>query len=465
MAEYLLFFGESYTGSAGSPTIWMSDGTTDGTQTIATAAGLTPAEEQAQALVAGGYGGIGNPPRVAGPLLFYAYDKIYTQAASLLGAQQDNNDQLLVWDTHGKSDPGAWTNGVINPYNGNSFQPQAFAAYDGLVYFNGQSPDISYELYWTNGTSVTQITGWGLDPSSLTLAFGQLFFAGNNGLGDNVLYAYNGSGEPYQVADVYNPAYLTASPVGTYTWPFLPFDEPDNQLFMSGQEQPGGPTWLYRYDGTNLHQIAPASAPATGLQPYDLCGFNWQTDRKLGELDGEPIVERFFNFAVGFSGIHNNGRRGLWISGGTSETTTQIDYGLPSGLDLNPFNLTAFNLQLYFTGQDKNTNKTSPNYKSAGYGLYAYDPLTGDIREVTNSGTADLTFNSAFGGSNQPTMTAFNNDLYFSALSNLTTASSPETVPNLWRANLDSQGNASPSAVKVTQNALTPCSLTTTDDL
>jgi hypothetical protein len=453
MAEYLLFFGEN---GSGWQTIWVSDGTTGGTNAIN------------DSVLVYANPGRGEQLGAPGPVLFYAYDKIYTQAGSPPGQLPDNNEQLLVWDTHGNSDPGAWTSGVINPYSGNSFQPQAFAAYDGLVYFNGQSQAISNELYSTDGASVTQITQSGLNPSSLAVAFGQLFFSGNNG-SDNVLYAYNGSGEPHQVPDpnnpnnplVYNPAYLTAWPVGTYGEPILPIGELV-QLFMSGQDSSGATTtWLYRYDGTNLHKIAPASAPSSkGLRPYDLCGLNWLTGRKIGLLPG---VETFSNFAVCFSGLHHSGGRGLWISKGTSETTTQIDFGLPSGIDdLYPFNLTGFNGMLYFTGQDENTNKHSPTYESAGYGLYVYDPMTGDISEVINSGTADFSFNSNFEGLNQTTMTLFNNDLYFSALAGTGAGS----VNNLWRANLDSQGNANPSAVYESQNdALDPYSLTTTDNL
>jgi hypothetical protein len=476
MTEYLLFFGAD---SVGNTTIWKSDGTTSGTQTIAAAAGLN-STEQAEVLVYGTLGG-GDELARPGPVLFYADDKIYTMAGSVVGAQQDNNEQLLVWDTHGKSDLRDWTCQVINPYNGSSFQPQGFAAYDGLVYFNGQNFDtLTNELYSTDGTSVTQISpsGSGLDPSSLCVAFGQLFFSGNNG-SDNVLYAYDGSGEPYQVADVYNPQYLIVSNYGASffpsggigpTIPGFPPPTPKIPLFMSGQDSPGGPTWLYRYDADgSVTKIAPASAPSSGLQPYGLAGLSWQTTSVVSLPWDHNAKLPIYHAAVCFSGLHHNGKRGLWISGGTSETTTQIDFGLPSGLDLNPFNLTSLNGMLYFTGQDINNlpqNKTNEGPGAPGYGLYAYNPLTGDISEVINSGAYDFTFNAVFGGLNQPTMTAFNSDLYFGALSNLTTASSPETVNNLWRAHLDSQGNASPSPVYVLQDfALSPYSLTTTDDL
>jgi len=89
--------------------LWASDGTTGGTIAID------------DAVVSGGPYGIGNPLTVAGPYLLYANDKIYTQSGA-------PNEQLMFCDTHGKSDPGAWTHQVINPY-GNSFLPQAFAAY------------------------------------------------------------------------------------------------------------------------------------------------------------------------------------------------------------------------------------------------------------------------------------------------------------------------------------------------
>ena len=466
LAEYLLFFGLG----PGQYQIWVSDGTTSGTQAIATAIGLN-ATEQGQVLVNGNFenGGLTIP----GPALFSAYGKIYAQAGG-----QVNNEQLLVWDTQGTNDFGAWTYQVISPADAASdFQPQGFAEYEGLVYFNGVGADsLSGELFSTDGTpgNTKSISNWGLNPGSLTVAFGTLFFSGNNSSSDTVLYAYDGSGStPYQVPDpnnpnnpaVYNPQYLTVSYLGRRPdlidppIPGLRAPTPEIPLFISGQDSSDATTtWLYCYgqDGT-LTKIAPAwlLGSSSGLQPYDLVSLAWPT----------PVSFELF-YAVCFSGLHSNGGRGLWISsGGTSGTTTQIDFGLPHGIgDLNPFNLTAFNGMLYFTGQDKNNLPSSQSSTSGqpGYGLYVYDPVTGDVSEVINSGKADLTFSEMYGGKNQTTMTVFNKDLYFSAQTHLKSASAPETVNNLWRANLDSQGNANPSPVYFSQdNALNPYSLTT----
>jgi hypothetical protein len=93
------------------------------------------------------------------------------------------------------------------PGNGSNVpNPGGFAFYDGasgpLVYFNGEywgSNSAGNELISTDGTELgtTAITSSNINPSSLAVAFGELFLAG-----DNSLYAYDGSAssQPVQVA-------------------------------------------------------------------------------------------------------------------------------------------------------------------------------------------------------------------------------------------------------------------------
>jgi hypothetical protein len=431
MADTLLFLGE--TESPIDATIWKSDGTKTGTKPLFNTANVNA-----------NVGYLSYP----GPILLYANGHVYTYASEL----------LLVWDAQ---------NTNPTPFNapGNNSQvlnPYGFTFYDGasgpLVYFGGD--------YWSNGQAGNQLmstdgtqagttpidasnlTGSSsvLSPSSLTVAFDRLFFSGFNGT-DNVLCAYNGSGQPVQVADVVNPAFLTFSisgPEVAVEFP-TPHLEPGPSLFMSGQDSGGGPTWLYRYDGTTLTKIAPTTADqSTGLQPYDLCGLVWS--------EAEPSHPgSSYQSAVFFSGMTAAGHHGLWMSEGATGTTTKIVVPSPATDDPYPFNLTAFNGNLYFTANDTH----------GGRGLFVYDPVGKKASEIIDSRT--LNFDSGFSTTllNQTTMTVFNEDLYCQGW----TGTGAESVANLWRANLYSEGTAaSPTPVYIqSANALNPCSLTTGD--
>jgi hypothetical protein len=440
MAEALLFFGVT---EANEHTIWQSSGTTAGTKPLINAnIGVSGGDE------------LGIP----GPILFCADNKIYAQA------QNSDGNNLLVWDI-----PTASYDIFNCPTNQSDvLNPQGFAAYDAgsglLVYFNGTYQSgltATNELFSTDGTpsGTTMIQGpvVGLNPSSLAVAYGSLFFCGSDGSND-VLFAYNGSGMPAPVGvDVVNPAYLTVSAVGThlqliYPYPIRP-PPVKLPLFMSGQDS-NGATWLYQYDDANLIEIAPASASSSGLQPYNLVSLGWQTSLRVG------MFELVLNHsALFFSGVNASNQRGLWMSLGTSETTAEIATPtFPGVSSLNPFNLTSFNNKLYFTGQDTDTG---------GRGLFVYDPVANRTSEIIASSAADLDpgyWNADWGGLNQITMTVFNNELYFSA-SGPTGSSGALSVPNLWRTNatLNSHGAATPQQVYIQSGGLEPWSLTTAD--
>ena len=445
MAEELVFFGTG----ANQFTIWKSDGTSSGTKPLINASVLGDDY---------GSGDYGSGHTVPGPILFYANNKIYAQGLDSSGAN------LLVWNTQGYN--------IFNS-SGNlasALTPQAFAAYDGRVYFNGRYQkhtsqlEPTNELFSTDGTAggTTATSNSDLSPGSLAVAFGKLFFSGNNG-SDNVLYAYEG-GQAAPVGgagfdDLFNPRYLTVSVVGkelAFEFP-TPHLSPPASLFMSGQDSTGA-TWLYRYDGANLTKIVPASLSGSpsGLQPYNLNGLVWPAG----------IEAPGYQSALFFSGVNANNQYGLWMSGGTSETTREIDLPLPSGGDANssvyPFNITAFegNGMLYFTGYD-----TYINGFPSKRGLFVYEPMENHVGHIIKSSEAQLDpgFNTDWEGPsffNQTTMTVFNNDLYFSAQA----GTGAESVPNLWQANLNSQGTgAAPAPVYLESGGLEPYSLTTAE--
>jgi hypothetical protein len=476
MTEELVFFGTA----SNEYTIWKSNGTSSGTAPLINASVL--GNDYGQAL------------SVPGQILLYANDKIYA------GGQDSN---LLVWDGQGyRFDLSATT---VTPQGQGSVaynSPQGLVAYGGRVYFNGSYlagtlAGTNNDLFSTNGNpgGTTQISYSNLNPGSLTVAFGKLFFSGlDPSSGNYVLWSYDGGTlEQVPGVDVVNPQYLTTSPIsGGWAWqpPFAPalqFGgnwEPTPlpvMLFMSGQEEPGGPTYLWRYDGSNPPiQINPTSpSSSSGLQPYDLVSLGWQAVTEFFDRDGGTYDVLCNYYAVCFSGVNAQKERGLWTSLVLATNDTAAEVTLPSAAvsNFDPFNLTptwsaASNGKLYFTGYDDAASSTRR-------GLFVYDPRTNQAKEIINSGSqADLDagFSSIWEGQdgalgtpmfNQTTMIAFNSDLYFSA-SGGTNSSGLASVPNLWRANLNSEGTgASPTLVNglnnVSQNGLVPFSLTTAD--
>jgi ELWxxDGT repeat protein len=438
--SHLLFIGDN--GAAG-PTVWVSDGTASGTKPINASVpvfGNLPGEP------------LGIP---GGRYLLSAYAKIYTQSSS---------NSLLIWDTHDSSDIHNWTAKSVGPQQ---LSPQGFTAYNGQVFFNGSSlggalEGQSQDLFSTGAAqTITQITTSGVNPSSLAVAFGKLYYSGNSGDTDShgnpikVLFAYDGSSNgPQQVqgVDIVNPDHLMPPVHGLQ-------GGMSGQLWMSGQDSAGGPTWLYGYDGQSLRKIAPTSttggiatpAASGGLRPYNIAG----------------------SLALFFSGVNAAGERGLWATFGYSEETFEVPVIAADGTtikDPNPYNLTVFKDQLYFTARDTNSHG---DFGSRG--LFVCYPPTCNTSEIIPSflqssshsasdSVLDLdpsTFYNSKGALNQTTMTVYDNKLYFSAWQ---PNGGEASTNNLWRTGSDvNDWPASARPVNsIGSNSLHPWSLTTT---
>jgi hypothetical protein len=293
MTEALIFFGQS---AAGNNTIFKSTGTPASTAPIVD-------------MQLGGT--LGGELAFPGPILLGFGNTIL--------AQGTNNGSSVLWIYDGAA-------GTYTPYapGGSDFSPIGFVEYNGAVYFNGNVPSQGNYLFSTDGTAggTYWIAGSNLNPTSLAVAYNKLFFAGDAGSGP-VLYSYEGgSAPPAPVGvDVQNPSSLAAAFVGTlYALPDpgLPLvPPPQPPLFMSGKDSTG--TWLFKYDGSNLTKIAPTTAPSWGLTPYNLVNLEWVQTRKVGPFNLES-----WHRAVCFSGASASGGHAVWISLGTTETTTQI---------------------------------------------------------------------------------------------------------------------------------------------
>jgi hypothetical protein len=456
MAETLLFFG---TDSNGSASIWLSDSNTfryiSDSPSAAVNNWTTPPD-------------VWTPPPI---LLCAGNPTTYIYAPAV-------NGQLLVWDTS------HWTSALLGS---EELNPQGFA-WDGneLVYFNGSVQSglatLTQDLWSSHGGAVHQITTTGVDPVSLTWGpYLKLFFGGNDpSSGNNVLLAYGGSGQPGPAPGTnggdppFNPAYLTCV--------FNPMPEaPGMSIFMSGQDSTGqnARTCLYLYD----YEKPPQNIDPTknGLQP---CNLVWLEDFFDFKILGKPVGGGFG--VLFFSGVNDSGKRGLWMSLGSKETTVEIPTPTPAGdwvkenASVYPFNLTPVwaigpnttppvlpRSVLYFTAYD-----TYVNGFASTRGLFVYDPVENQVIHVIDSGKVQLDPSFEIGWEvppsegpvnyNQTTMTFFNDDLYFAALA----GTGSESLSNLWKANLnrDSYGHtANPDTVYVEGGeGLQPFSLTTT---
>jgi ELWxxDGT repeat protein len=440
MSEALIFFGVS---AAGNNTVWKSDGTT---------AGTVPIIDVDLGVNTGMDGG-------SYPTLLDYANTILAQGYKDLGGP---NQESALW-IYNKS------TSTYTPYkyepNNPSFSPGDFVEYKGTVYFNGGvigqgwSSYPPYELFATDGTAEGTIritTSNLLYPSSLAVAFNKLFFAGTGSSPPwKILYSYDGgSALPVPAGvDVPNPSSLAVAFVGTvYALPNpdLPFGHrPQPPLFMSGYDSSG--TWLYQYDGSSVTKIVPwtALSPtlASGLAPYNLVNLGWAQTWKAGPFDLES-----WHRALCFSGVNASGAREVWISLGTSETTTQIPMPSVPGLTSHyPYNLTPFNGMLYFTAYD--------TAAADGRGLFVYDPVANETRQIIESSAYDLNSGNWQDGSdavNHYTMAVFDNKLYFNA-------TEPRGKPSLWRIDgAPTFGQATPQLVSSGgDNGLNPFSLTT----
>jgi hypothetical protein len=464
MTQKLLFLGNS----GGYSAVWVSDGTTNGT--VSTPVNQTTGN--------GSTSLAGNKLNFPGPVLFYANNKIYAQSGS--------GPNLLVWSTHGSSSVSHWTNDVLVGYGPapnypanqtGQVNPQGFVctySHSGAaqVYFNGiyeGGEDFSGELFRTDGTKAgTQaITTSGLNPSTPALGLDDYLYFGGNYRGKNVLMAYDGSNPPRPAPGTDG----TSPPFNPQSVTFIPlFEGPGTGagLFMSGQNPTAKNPCLYFYEGT---QQPPINIDPThsGLAPYN---FVWSLPN--------PSWGRILNFdvpfynVVFFSGRNDDGHRSLWVSLGTKDTTARIPVqgGGAGDIPLYPFNLTAINGKLYFTGQDTNTSTKGP-----GRGLFVYDPATNPDYgyEIINSaqwdfGSAANIFTTSWGDGSlcQTTMTAFNNNLYFSAAQGINDQGNQVggvwSDYNLWRTNDLLHGDHTPVPVASDgQNGLHPFELTSID--
>jgi ELWxxDGT repeat protein len=249
------------------------------------------------------------------------------------------------------------------------------------VLFNGVDKGGMSGLWETDGTAagtheLTGIAGAetlspGLYPSDLTAYNGQILFAGTDASHNGGLWVTNGAAAGTHELTVAGAFTL---PQGWFGGGLKPADLTvyNGLVFFRGYDASGG-VGLWETDGTGsgTHELTGVAGAATVGQSIDPPGLM-------------PDDLTVYNGQLLFSGNDSNGQTGLWESDGTVSGTHELTgiAGAPTtGKGLNPFDLTVFNGHVLFNGTDS----------SGQLGLWETDGTAAGTHELTGIAGAQTT--------------------------------------------------------------------------
>jgi hypothetical protein len=296
----------------------------------------------------------------------------------------------------------AWGSGVI---------PQDLTSVGSKVYFVGTNAAGTDTLWKSNGTlaGTKEVAGSPVDIGDMTLLGSTLYFSGgghlksyNTATGVFAPIAHSAGLDPQDTLAAYSSGLSFAA---------------NTHLFMAGTNSVGQQN-IYLLKAGSLVQFK-SNVYAGGMDPHDLTAMSAEVTASGKTYDDGGVY---------FSGVDNGADdRGLYFvnSGSAGHQAVELASssfgGSSSGLD--PFDLTAFDGELYFTGNDQ---------YSSGRGLFAYDPNGNTVTEVIDSNALDLTdgYVSAWGSANAPTLGVYDGKLYFGAAN--PNAVGAESVNQLW---------------------------------
>ena len=400
MASEMIFEGDSANNGGA---LYVSNGTSGGTKRI-----------KLKNQYSNGLVNVGNELGVIGPIVLTFDGLTY-----LLGYDAQNHYGLFIYDA--ATGASSELVGAIGA-NQSGLTPEDFVAYDGKVYFDGYGALLTYGLWVTDGTKAGTKSVNGANfavPQAMTVYDGLLYISAVGGDGHQDLFTYNAkSGKTAELYEGLDPSAMKAFSVGASTGALT------SELFVDGQ-------YSMKVNGKNANVAAlivfngskgtafTTEANYGGLAPTDLVGLDWST------TSGSAAVH---NGAVFFSGVDDSaGHRGVFESDGKTvrEVAPSTDAGSKGGLD--PFDLTAFDGKLYFTGFDKFTPF------SDGRGLFVYNPTTKTTTELIESTTLNLMdgYQESWGDRNAVTMGVFDGKLYFGAAN--PNAFGAASVPQLYQ--------------------------------
>lgn len=269
-----------------------------------------------------------------------------------------------LWMYDGTNPPVLGYNPVLSP---GFSAPAGMTIYNGLLYFAGYMYPFGYELFSTDGTTITNAADINLtaidvdsDPYDLTVYNGNLYFQADDGINGIELWRYNGVTATL-AADI-NPA---GSSYPEYMTVY------NGNLYFSADNGVTGYE-LWRFNGTTATPVADIFPGASSSYPEQLVVF-----------DGKLV----------FVATDKTDDYELWSFDGTT-TGQEVDiYEGDEGSD--PYWLTLFDGLLYFAAYGDDF----------GYEVWSYDGTT----------AANLTNINPGGGSSPRFLTVYDNAIFLQA--------------------------------------------------
>ncbi len=322
--------------------LWVSDGTTEGTQLLIDINPYVSNEGYAKGSYAFGF------TEFDGQLFFTADDgengrELWVSDGTTEGTQ-------LLIDINPSVNNYGFTSSPA-PFN----FPFNFTEFDGQLFFTADDGENGNEIWVSDGTTegtqlfidinpgVSNVGPESSYASNFTVFDGQLFFTADDGENGEELWVSDGTTEGTQLLLDINPTVSTVSNFAVEDSYASNFTEFDGQLFFTAD------------DGKNGRALWVSDSTTEGTQLF--------IDINPGVSNVGPESSSFFGFTESDGKlffIGNDGENGneLWISDGTTEGTQLLadinpfvsNYGIPSGSSL--FGLTEFDGKLFFSAND-----------------------------------------------------------------------------------------------------------------
>ena len=291
------------------------------------------------------------------------------------GTDAAGNNDLYTSD----GTPGGTHAIAANNAGAGGLSPDEIVAANGTAFFSGIDASDSTGLWVSNGTAagtmelsvagtdtqnIAQL-GAGLNPSNITVANGQIFFAGTDSSGSIGLWKSDGTGAGTVELNIGNAA---ADGINPTTSNIVSFN---GLTYFAGQDASGNVgLWVTDGTGGDTHEIGVNNSSAGGLAPVSLT---------------------VFNGSLYFGGTDASGRTGLWKSDGTTAGTQELAVSgtAPGGLapvssnvlDYTNVSMAVFNGRLYFAGSG--ADGTEDLWSSDGTAAGTVEVSTPDASETS----------------------------------------------------------------------------------
>ncbi len=287
-------------------------------------------------------------------------------------------------------------NGVATQISSAGIAPSNIAVAGSTIFFSGTDGAGNSNLFVSNGTAggtheilPGNIAGSGLSPNEIVTANGHAFFSGIDASGSTGLWISDGTTGGTMELAIANTDTQNIAQGGAGLNP-TNITIANGQIFFAGTDS-NGSTGLWKSDGTagGTVELKVANAGPSGLSPTtsNIVSFNgltyfagqdaagniglWTTDGNGGDTVElgignaaagglAPVSLTVMNGALYFGGTDANGNTGLWKSDGTAAGTHELSVtgtapgGLgpisTSTLDYANDAMGVFNNHLYFLG-------------------------------------------------------------------------------------------------------------------